>query len=66
MLIAESENKGTKPLKGQSVRTVTKADLIEAIYEKSAKGRSEVKDYVEDLIYLINRAITAKYGVLIS
>ena len=66
MLIAESENKGTKPLKGQSVRTVTKADLIEAIYEKTGKGRSEVKDYVEELIDLIKRAMTAKDGVLIS
>lgn len=66
MLIAESENKGTKPLKGQSVRTVTKADLIEAIYEKTGKDRSEVKDYVEELIDLIKRAMTAKDGVLIS
>ena len=31
-------------------KTVTKADLIEAVYEATGKGRSEVKDLVEELI----------------
>ena len=47
-------------------KTVTKADLIEAVYEATGKGRSEVKDLVEDLIELIKNGMATKDGVLIS
>ena len=47
-------------------KTLTKADIIEAIYEKSSKNRSEVRKYVESLLALSKTAIKDSNSLLIS
>ncbi|GAB7078928.1 hypothetical protein JCM14635_06010 [Megalodesulfovibrio paquesii] len=40
-----------------SDKTLTKADIVDAIYEKTNRPRSEVKTIVDSMIELMKRAI---------
>ena len=46
--------------------TLTKADLVDKIYETSDRKRSEVKAQVEHLLSLIKKAIKKDHALLIS
>lgn len=46
--------------------TLTKADIVEQIYEKSERNRTEVKDTVESLLTLCKDAIKDDKELLIS
>ncbi len=47
-------------------KSLTKADIVEAIYEKIDKNRSDVKQIVEDLLVLMKDAIKEDNALLIS
>jgi integration host factor subunit alpha len=47
-------------------RTLTKADIVEAIYEKTDKNRAEVKNLVEKLLSIMKQAIKKDRTLLIS
>ena len=47
-------------------KTVTKAKIIDAIYEKTNRNRSEVKAIVESLLDLMKQAIKKDHSLLIS
>ena len=49
-----------------SQNTLTKADLVEQIHEKTQRNRSEVKNQVEDLLSVMKEAIKQDYSLLIS
>jgi len=49
-----------------SNNTLTKADIVEEIYEVSNRNRSEVKKQVEDLLSLMKESIRNDYSLLIS
>jgi len=49
-----------------SENTLTKADIVEEIYETSKRNRSEVKKQVEDLLELMKDSIKQDYSLLIS
>lgn len=49
-----------------SEKTLTKADIVEAIYEKATRNRSEVKNLVESLLKISKRAIKKDHELLIS
>ena len=59
---------------GESMhKALTKADIVEAVYEKSNKNRSEVKEIIEDLraLYslqkkLLNAAWNANIAIIIQ
>ena len=52
---------------GESMhKALTKADIVEAVYEKSNKNRSEVKEIIEDLLSLMKLAIKKDHNLLIS
>lgn len=46
--------------------TLTKAKIIDAIYEKTDRNRSDIKDIVETLLDLIRYAIKKDHALLIS
>lgn len=46
--------------------TLTKADIVEEIYEKSDRNRAEVKKQVEDLLSIMKQSIKKDYSLLIS
>ncbi|MFO7727710.1 MAG: HU family DNA-binding protein [Desulfonatronovibrio sp.] len=46
--------------------TLTKADLVDKIYESSNRKRSEVKVQVEHLLSLIKKAVKKDHALLIS
>lgn len=46
--------------------TLTKAKIIDAIYEKTNRNRSEVKAIVESLLDLMKQAIKKDHALLIS
>jgi len=45
---------------------MTKADIVEAIYEKTDKNRAEVKKLVEKLLAIMKQAIKKDHTLLIS
>ena len=45
---------------------LTKADIVEAIYEKTEKNRTDVKNTVETLLLLMKQAIKKDHALLIS
>ncbi len=45
---------------------LTKADIVEAIYEKTDRNRADVKDTVEMLLEIMKKAITDDNVLLIS
>lgn len=47
-------------------KTLTKADIVEAIYEKTDKNRSDVKKLVEDLLDIMKQAIKREEALLVS
>lgn len=47
-------------------KTLTKADIVEEIYERTERNRSEVKKQVEDLLGLMKDAIKQDYSLLVS
>lgn len=47
-------------------KTLTKADIIDRIYEKSERNRNEIKKLVESLIVLSKQAIKKDEMLLIS
>ncbi|GAU08722.1 integration host factor subunit alpha [Desulfoplanes formicivorans] len=49
-----------------SSRTLTKADIVNAIYEKTNRNRAEVKNQVESLLSIMKRAIKKDYALLSS
>jgi integration host factor subunit alpha len=47
-------------------KTLTKADIVEAIYEKTDKNRAEVKKLVEKLLTIMKQAVKKDRSLLIS
>ena len=47
-------------------KTLTKADIVEAIYEKTDKNRAEVKKLVEKLLTIMKQAVKKDRTLLIS
>ncbi len=46
--------------------TLTKADIVEEIYERTERNRAEVKKQVEDLLFIMKESIKKDYSLLIS
>ena len=49
-----------------SEKTLTKADIVDTIYEKSDRNRNEVKKLVESLLKISKQAIKKDHFLLIS
>ena len=49
-----------------SGKTLTKAEIVDAIYEKTDRNRAEVKSVVESLLRLMKQAIKKDHALLIS
>jgi integration host factor subunit alpha len=49
-----------------SENTLTKADIVERIYEQTSRNRAEVKEQVEDLLGIMKQAVKQDYALLIS
>lgn len=47
-------------------KTLTKADIVDAIYEKTQRNRAEVKAIVESLLGIMKQAIKKDHALLIS
>ena len=47
-------------------KTLTKAEIVEAIYEKTDKNRADVKGIVEKLLDIMKQSIKADKSLLIS
>ena len=47
-------------------KTLTKADIVEAVYEKTDKNRPEVKKLVDKLLTIMKQAIKKDHTLLIS
>ena len=47
-------------------KTLTKAEIVEAIYEKSDKNRLEIKTIVEKLLDIMKRAVKKDRNLLLS
>ena len=47
-------------------KTLTKADIVEAIYEKTDKSRIEVKNIVEKMLTIMKQAIKKDSSLLLS
>jgi integration host factor subunit alpha len=47
-------------------KTLTKADIVEAIYEKTDKNRVEVKNLVENLLNIMKQAMKKDKALLLS
>ncbi len=46
--------------------TLTKAAIVEAIYEKTERHRSDIKDYVDDLLELMTKSLKRDQHLLFS
>ena len=46
--------------------TLTKADIVDAIYEKTDRNRAEVKNVVETLLRIMKQAVKKDHALLIS
>ncbi|MDR2124399.1 MAG: integration host factor subunit alpha [Desulfovibrio sp.] len=49
-----------------SEKTLTKADIVDSIYNKTNKNRNEVKKLVEALLRLSKQAIKKDHALLVS
>jgi len=49
-----------------SGKTLTKANIVDAIYEKNDRNRAEVKSIVESLLKLMKQAIKKDHSLLVS
>lgn len=47
-------------------KTLTKADIVDSIYEENDRNRAEVKNHVEVLISTMKQAIKKDHSLLIS
>ena len=47
-------------------RALTKADIVEAVYEHADRNRAEVKNIVESLLGLMKQAVKKDHSLLIS
>ncbi len=47
-------------------KALTKADIVEAVYEKTDKNRAEVKQIIENLLVLMKQAIKSDHALLVS
>ncbi|SIN92599.1 integration host factor subunit alpha [Halodesulfovibrio marinisediminis] len=47
-------------------KTLTKADIVDSIYEKTDRNRAEVKNLVESLLDIMKTAIKKDHALLIS
>ena len=47
-------------------KTLTKADIVEAIYEKTDKNRIEVKNIVEKMLAIMKQAVKKDSSLLLS
>jgi integration host factor subunit alpha len=47
-------------------KALTKADIVEAVYEQTDRNRAEVKNIVENLLGLMKQAIKKDHSLLIS
>ncbi len=47
-------------------KALTKADIVEAVYEKTERNRAEVKQIIENLFVLMKQSIKKDYALLIS
>ena len=47
-------------------KTLTKADIVEAIYEKTDKNRTEVKNIVEKMLTIMKQVVKKDRSLLIS
>ncbi len=46
--------------------TLTKAAIVDAIYEKTNRNRTEIKDYVDDLLELMAKSLKKDNSLLFS
>ena len=49
-----------------SGKTLTKADIVDSIYEKTEKNRAEVKVLVDNLLDIMKQAIKKDHAMLVS
>lgn len=49
-----------------SGKTLTKAEIVDAIYEKTDRNRAEVKNIVESLLRIMKQAVKKDHALLIS
>lgn len=49
-----------------SGKTLTKADIVDSIYEKTDRNRAEVKNIVESLLKIMKQSIKKDHALLIS
>ncbi|MBU1003470.1 MAG: integration host factor subunit alpha [Proteobacteria bacterium] len=49
-----------------SGKTLTKAEIVDDIYERSGRNRAEVKSQVEDLLEIMKQAVKKDHSLLIS
>lgn len=47
-------------------KTLTKAEIVDAIYEKTNRNRAEVKNMVESLLQIMKQAIKRDHALLVS
>ena len=47
-------------------RALTKADIVEAVYEQTDRNRAEVKNIVESLLGLMKQEVKKDHSLLIS
>lgn len=47
-------------------KTLTKADIVDSIYEKSQLNRAEVKSQVEALLDIMKQAVKKDHALLVS
>ena len=49
-----------------SEKTLTKADIVDAVYEKVRRNRFEIKNIVESLLKIMKQAIKKDHALLVS
>lgn len=47
-------------------KALTKADIVESIYEKTERNRTEVKQIIENLFVIMKQSIKRDHSLLIS
>ncbi len=47
-------------------KALTKADIVEAVYEKTERNRAEVKQIIENLLVLMKQSIKKDHSLLVS
>ena len=47
-------------------KALTKADIVESVYEKTDRNRAEVKNIIENLLTLMKQAIKKDHALLVS